>query len=74
MHADHRGHEPGPRFLAHDKHAEHAALDTVALPRRGDVDAIVVVADEQERRVDPGFLVVDGQGQPLVVEPGERAQ
>ena len=43
------------------------------LPGGAYVDAVVVVADEQQRRVDLFLLVVDGQSQPLVIEPCQRA-
>ena len=41
-------------------------------PGRAEVDAVRVVADEQQRRVDPLLLVVDGERQALVTEAGKR--
>ena len=49
-------------------------LEAFALARRAEVDPIIVVADEQQRRVDLLLLLVDGQRQPLVIEADQRPQ
>ena len=46
---------PKPSLLAHHKNAQLAVLDALALTGRAEVDAIIVVPDEQQRRVDPRF-------------------
>ena len=71
--ADDRRDEPAPRLLAHHHDAQLAVVQAFALPRGADVEPVVVVADEQQRRIDQLLLVVDRQRQALMVEPGERA-
>ena len=43
--------KPRARFLAHHEHAQLAGLEALPPARCADVDAVVIVADEQQRRV-----------------------
>ncbi len=54
-------------------HAQLAVLEALAAAGRAEVDAVIVVADEQQRRIDAaGLLIIDGERQPAVIEPGQR--
>ena len=66
--------QSAPRLLAHDEHAQLPVLQAAAVAGRPDVDPVVVVADEQKRRVEPCLLVVHGQGEAIVMKARERPQ
>src|SRR5690242_1206356 len=53
-------------LLAHHQHVQLAAVEPLALARSADVDAVAIVADEQQGRVDPpGPLLIDRQRQAM---------
>src|SRR6185503_7483495 len=73
--ADACSNEAAAGLLAHEEHAQLAPIDRLALAGGGDVDPVIVVADEQQRRVDVARpLLVDGQSQSVAIEADERAQ
>jgi hypothetical protein len=61
-----------PRRLAHHHHAQLPVGQAFAGAGAGQFQPVIIVADEQQRRVDPGLLIVDRQRQPLVLEADQR--
>ena len=43
---------PSPGFLAHDHHAQLAIVERVAVAGRREFERVIIIADEQQRRVD----------------------
>ena len=63
--------EAAAGLLAHHQDAKRAAVQPLALPRSAQVEPIVIIADEQQRRVHARLLLVHSERQPLVAETGE---
>ena len=58
---DARGNQPKAAVLAHDEDRQSAVVELFPLAWSGDVEPVIIVAHEQQWRLDAGLLIVDRQ-------------